>query len=509
MKRFVALLLCVVMALTAFGCAESEGVYVPTGDALVYDPSQTPTQQVPTDQNIALAYYPERSMNPYSCTDNTNRVLFSLLYQGLFTVDRNYTVSPILCQSYSRSADMRSYTFRIAQATFSDGTAVTAADVAASLNAAKAGSFYSGRFQHVTGITATQDAVTIKLDTPCGDLPILLDIPIVKASEVNAAQPIGTGPYILDDSNQGRWLRRRQDWWCNAQLAVQASFISLVPAEGAKHIRDQFEYNKVSLVCADPVAMDYADFRYDHELWNCETGTFLYLVCNSRSKLFANETVRRALTHAINRDVLVQTYYRGLARSATLPASPQFPHYSANLAEQYGYDSQKFTDAIAQLSEEERTLKILVNKGDKLKTQIAQSLADMLTQYGLTVTIQLESGDTYIEHLRWGSYDLYLAQTRLSANMDLSAFFAPGGSLNYGGLTNSGIHAMCLNAIANSGNYASLHKRIMDEAWLCPLLFTSYGVYTARGVMSSLTPARDNIFQYTVGRTMTDAFFTE
>lgn len=510
MKRFFALLLCAVMALTAAaGCAREEEPYVPTGDALVYDPSETPTQQVTTDQNFSLAYYPDRSMNPYQSTDHTNRVLFSLLYQGLFAVDRKYEVTPMLCQSYSRSADMCSYTFQVAQATFSDGTAVTAADVAASLNAAKNSGYYAGRFQHVTSISATGEAVTVKLDTPCDNLPILLDVPIVKASQVSAAQPLGTGPYVLDISSQGNWLRCRQDWWCSAQLTVKASFITLVPAEGAKHIRDQFEYNRVSLVCADPVATDYADFRYDHELWNCETGVMLYLVCNSRSKLFANEAVRTALTHAIDRDALVQTHYRGLARSTTLPASPQFPYYSAALAEKYGYNSQVFAEAIAQLKEEERTLKILVCDDDALKPKIARTIADMLTAYGLTVTIQTESGNDFIEHVRWGSYDLYLAQTKLSANMDLSAFFANQGSLSYGGLSDVGIHALCLNALANSGNYASLHKKIMDEGWLCPLLFQSYGIYCARGVVSSLAPARDNLFFYTTGRTMADAFFNE
>jgi len=509
-KRIFALLLCAVTVLTAAsGCTGNEDDYIPTGDALVYDPSEATSQQVTMDQSVTLVFYPDRSLNPYKCTDYTNRVLFSLVYQGLFAVDRDYNVTPMLCQSYSRSADMCSYTFQLVNATFSDGAAVTPADVTASLNAAKSSGFYAGRFQHVTDITASADAVTVTLDTPCENLAVLLDVPIVKASQVDAAQPVGTGPYVLDISGQGSWLRRRQNWWCDASIALQAAFITLIPGQNNKHIRDEFEYNRVSLVCADPAATDYADFRYDHELWNCETGAFLYLVCSARSALFANETVRTALTHAIDRDALVKTYYRGIARSATLPASPQFPYYSDTLAEKYAYDSQKFADAVAQLTEEERVIKILVSKDDTLKPRIAQTIADMLSEYGFTVTIQTESGEDFIEHLRFGSYDLYLAQTKLSANMDLSAFFATRGTLNYGGLADAGIHAMCLNALANSGNYASLHKQIMDKGWLCPLLFTSYGVYSARGALPFLEPARDNVFFYTTGRTMDDAFVSE
>lgn len=507
MKRIFALLLCVCMALTAVtGCNTQEGVYIPTGGELVYDPSENPGQQETTDESFALAYYPDRPVNPYSCMDPTNRMLFSLLYQGLFAVDQKYNVTPMLCSSYSRSADMCSYTFRLEAATFSDGTAVTVEDVAASLNAAKTSSYYGGRFQHVTSISVLADTVVIKLDTPCGNLPLLLDVPIVKAAEVKAAQPLGTGPYVLDSAAQGNWLRRRQDWWCKATVPVTTSFISLITADGAKDIRDQFEYGTVSLVCADPVAEDYADYRYDHELWGCETGIFMYLVCNSRSKLFSNKTVRAALTHAMDRDALVQNHFRGLARSATLPASPQSPWYSQSLAENYGYDKQVFADAVAALPEAERTVKILINKEDQLKYEVALSIADMLEECGLTVTIQQESGDNYIEHLRWGSYDLYLAQTKLSANMDLSAFFMTGGGLSYGGLANASVYALCQGALADSGNYAALHKRIMDDAWLCPLLFRSYGVYAARGVVTNLAPARDAVLFYTTGKSMEDAF---
>lgn len=504
----MTLLLCLSMALTMLaGCNTQQGAYIPTGDSLVYDPTGKPGQQETTDESFALAYYPDRSVNPYSCTDPTNRILFSLLYQGLFAVDNAYNVSPMLCSSYSRAADMCSYTFRLENATFSDGTAVTPEDVAASLNAAKTSTYYGGRFRHVTSISALADTVVIKLDTPCENLPLLLDVPIVKAAEVKAAQPLGTGPYVLDSAAQGNWLRRRPNWWCNAAVPVSASFITLISAENAKDIRDQFEYGKVTLAVSDPVADDYADYRYNHELWGCETGIFMYLVVNSRSAIFSNKTVRAALTHGLDRDALIRNHFRGLGRSATLPASPQSPYYSQELAKKYAYDQQIFADAVASLPETERKVKILVDRDDELKKEVVRSVAEMLEACGLTVTIQQESGNNYIEHLRWGSYDLYIAQTKLSANMDLSAFFTPGGELTYGGLASNAVYALCQNALANSGNYAALHKRVMDDAWLCPLLFRSYGVYAARGAVKNLAPARDAILYYSSGRTMADAAF--
>ena len=507
MKRRISLLLVILLLLS--GCTEAETPYIPTGDALVQGSSPTETQQTVTEKPPALVYYPDRSLNPYQCTDYTNRVLFPLLYQGLFAVDRDYRVSPILCKRYTCSGDMRTYSFFVEDATFSDGTAVTATDVAASLNAAKNGAYYKGRFQHVTSISVAEEGVVVKLDTPYENFPLLLDIPIVKASEVAATQPLGTGPYFLDDSTQGKWLRRRQNWWCKGDAPITAAFITLVTAESASQIRDQFEYNNVSLVCTNAAAAEYADFHGDYELWDCESGTFLYLVCSNQGTLLKKPELRAVLTHAINRDALVESFYRGFARTATLPASPQSPWYATKLAEKYGYNRQLFLDALEAVPEAERKVTLLVNSSDAQRLRIARAIAEQLKQCGLTVTLQEKTGSAFTDTLRWGKYDLYLAQTKLSANMDLTAFFTKSGSLSYGGLADAATYAMCLEALANDGNYYKLHKMIMDKGQLCPLLFHSYAVYGARGAVSTLTPARDNLFFYSIGKTMDSVYFRE
>ena len=89
--------------------------------------------------------------------------------------------------------------------------------------------------------------------------------------------------------------------------------------------------------------------------------------------------------------------------------------------------------------------------------------------------------------------------------MDLSAFFSTYGALNYGGLQNVTAHTLSKEALANHGNYYTLHEAVMEEGLLCPVLFQSFGVFTTRGKLSFLTPARDNVFYYSTGKTMADA----
>lgn len=495
-------LLAIIMILCLLAGCTTQGEYIPTGGEFLGDSGSDGDNQADTQVQLRLPYDRNSEFHPYTSTDVNNRALLSLIYQGLFAVDDVYQVVPILCKSYTVSDDMRTYTFYLENATFSDGQAVTPQDVVASYQAAKKTGYYAGRFLNVKSINVSDDGgIVIKLSIPYGNLPLLLDVPIIKASELNADIPSGTGPYILEDIADGKQLRRQPAWWCNTTLPISSQIIPLYHGSTQQELWDLYKFSQLSLICTD----DYVDFRGDYELWESENGVFLYLACNSRSPVFSKKSIRSQLTHAIDRDALVKKFFRGFAHSATLPASPSFPYYSLTLAEQFGYNAEKFQQAVTEAQLETTAITLLVNKDDALRVSVAQSIAQMLQTGGLTVTIPDLAGEKYLAALKNGQYDLHLGQTKLSPNMDLTAFFAEDGTLSFGGLSDVAINAMVKQSLANEGNYQSLHKLIMEDGSLCPILFRSYAIYGRRGVFSGLNPARDNVFYYTLGKTIDDA----
>ena len=380
-------------------------------------------------------------------------------------------------------------------------------DTGASRLDAKESTYYSGRFLHITDIAVGADGgVVFSLDTPMENLPILLDIPILKAGDLQSDNPLGTGPYHLDTTSGKGILRRRVNWWCEADLLVTAQAISLIEAESNPQIRDQFEFFDLDLVCANPCSDHYADYRCDYELWDSENGGFLYLVCSMDSPVFSNPDIRSKLTYAIDREAIAAENFRGFAMPASLPASPDSPYYSTIQAEKYAYDGGlQFNQAVESAGMVGTELSILVNSGDTMRERIARSIAQTLTNAGFVVTVNACSGELYRYHLRMRIFDLYVGQTRLSANMDLSSFFSASGALSYGAINDVGLYALCAEALANHGNYYSLHQAVMDDGRLCPILFTSYAVYATRGLMTDLTPSRDNIFFYRLSKTMDQA----
>lgn len=513
MKRTLAILLSLSLLLGLCACAgnDSEEEYVPTGDALVMegqDPDSVNPQEEEPEQELTMVYYPDRALNPLLGNDFTNRVLFSLIYQGLFNVDSNYRVSPILCENYRVSPNNRVWTIYLNNyATFSDGTPVTIQDVLATYQAAMETGYYAGRFSHVKELSLSEDGgIVFTLDTAFENLPILLDVPILKESEVAAERPLGTGPYILEDSLTGAQLRRNKNWWCSAELVVTANAIPLVPAESATQIRDAFEFYGVGLVCANPYSDNYADFRGDFELWECDNGIFLFLGCNvAFSDIISDRSLRTALTYAIDRETIVEEYCHGFADPTTIACSPKSPYYSDALAERYGYDTVRFVDALASYGRVDGEVRLLVNSDDSLRVRIARYIANSLTELGLpTVTVEKSTWE-YQNDIYTGKFDLFLGQTKLPANMDLSAFFRSGGAISRNGIANNDTYALCRAALENQGNYYNLHQTVAEEARIIPILFAGYSVFATRGLVSDMTVGRDCVIFYDRGWTMEDA----
>ena len=514
MKQIALLLAVVMVLLCCAGCA-SDRAYVPTGGGLadVAPPTTMPTEpgvEAPGGLNAAeasfsLAYYPDEGFNPYDCLNISNRMLFSVLYQSLFTTDSSFRVEPQLCQSFTVSEDLTTYIFTLAQATYADGTALTALDVVESLKQAKGSDYYEGRFRYIKSISEAEgNRVKIVTSTPMEQLPLLLDIPIVKYGDVSSDTPQGTGPYVLEDTAEGAGLVRRENWWCDARVPLTASRVSLMVAENPTHVRDEFEFGDLGVAYADPGSASYADYRCDYELWDAETGIFLYLGCNINSKVFSQNQVRMALSYAIDRTTLLSDCYNGFGQAATLPASPDSPFYDLNLARQVSYDPEMLRQALTESQLLGKTVRLLVNKDDSVRLQAARKIGQMLTECGLVVEMLEHNYTDYRAVLRDGSYDLYLGQTKLSPNMDLTAFFVEDGALSWGGMANATCLSMCKEALENSGNYYNMHQMVLRNSQLIPVLFRTYAVYTDRGLSGDMEPSRDNVFYYSMGRSIAD-----
>ncbi len=471
-------------------------------------------EQEPTvegDTSFGLSYLPQYGMNPYTCTATVNRALFSLMYEPLFVVTHDFTPAPVLCESLESSSNGTFYRFRLLKdARFSDGTALTGEDVRASLLAAKKSSMYSERLEHISSIYVAEDgAIEISLNTAYENLALMLDVPIVKASTVEADFPLGTGAYFF----RGQNLIRNPHWWKESHGVLSCDRIAMSPATEANDLRNQFEFGSTDLVYCDPNSTAAVGYRCDYEVWESPTTILHYLGFNLYSGWFIEEEFRSAVTYAIDRDLFVNEIYGGFAQGTPLPCSPSSPFHDGQLAEEYDYAPAKFNEALRNsgiLTDPEyegHEGKFLVCLDDPARVKLADRICKVFTDAGLRITVSALERKQYEQALRDQNFDVYLGEVRLTANFDLSEFFMKYGNLQYGSISNTGLVTLCTEALANSGSYSELHRQIMEWAPICPVAFKSYAIYVSRGKITNNEPGVDFVFHDGLqARSLSDAY---
>ena len=459
-------------------------------------------------KDFGLAYIEQFGFNPYSCVCITNRPVCSLVYEGLFVLNSSYQPQPVLCDRFAVSENGKTYVLTLCDGvTFSDGSPLTTRDVVASLEAARDSEFYGNRFSKVAAFTAKDDrTLEISLYKAYENLPAILDVPIVKAGTVKDQRPLGSGPYAFSQEESGLCLRRNQSWWQQNRAPVEYDTILLTAAMNPTEVRDSFEFGATSLVCADLNAPNAVGYRCDYELWDCPTTILQYIGFNLNAGEFYNRSLRTAITHIIDRESLITSVYKGFAEPAYLPCAAASPFYEPELAESYGYDPEAFAQGLRQARISDGYVgTLLICSGDPARLEMAYRIAEALTEAGLKMEVKALDRNTYLYRINQGKYDMFIGEARLSGNFDLTEFFKKYGSLCVGGIQSAGMEQLCYDALENSGNCYDLYKSVMENGYFCPLLFKSYAVMANRGVIGSLQPAVDNVFQLAAGRTLADA----
>jgi len=141
------------------------------------------------------------SLDPVQVRSHAEATAVGLVYDTLYHVAVDGTVSPHLAVA-APVFDEKRTTARVELrkgVVFSDGTAVSAQDVAASLERARTGVKWLAPV--ITGVRVDGEAIEIALAAPTAELPALLALPqfsVTKAGKSPGARAIGSGPFQVD-----------------------------------------------------------------------------------------------------------------------------------------------------------------------------------------------------------------------------------------------------------------------------------------------------------------------
>ncbi|MBS7538141.1 ABC transporter substrate-binding protein [Ancylobacter lacus] len=359
------------------------------------------------------------TFDPIKSAQNVDNWVFSNVFDVLVRVDRSGSkLVPGLAESWTISEDGLTYTFKLRDATFSDGSPVTAEDAAFSLLRIRddKGSLWSDSFKIVdTATAADPKTLVVKLKSKSVPFLAMMALPNVsvlpkKAVEADpdgfAQKPVGSGAFSVAEWRRGDRiiLKKNPRYWDAGHVSLDGVEWIVIPDDNTRMLNVQtgqidaaitVPFSRVSELKKDPnlvVEMDPST-REDHLLINHEHGAL------------AKKEVREALDLAIDKKAIVDAATFGIGEVAYsyIPKGALY-HYAQNL--QRPYDPAKAREMLKAAGASDLTLKYIVNAGKETDEQIAVLIQQQLAQAGVKVDLQKVDPSQSWDMLVNGDYDI-------------------------------------------------------------------------------------------------------
>ena len=439
LKKLFAATLAVVLLLSAVGCGSDKTTSDNTSDNI----ASNNTELV---NSLTLLYRADDPLNPYTAKSLLNRRLSTLMYDPLVKVDSEFQPQFVLAKNIEISNKQCVVTLK--SAVFSDGSAVTADDVVYSLKLALNSELaFKDQLALVKSYKADgSDKVVITLTKTDPYFANVLDLPIIKQNSDNLKDenkmllpPIGSGRFVFDTKEM--------------QLNANAMYIGGVPSVKTIRLIDAPDDTVVKYnLEVGNVSAYYSDLSdgvippMSGTSSTVNLNNLVYLGLNLENKHLTQPKIRYALSYAIDRLTVCNEAYYSYATPATgvfnvcwddagtlqnLPKSKDLQNVVAIL-EEIGYNNKDNEGFIVDSKGKNISFKLIAYKGNDRRLKAGQLVKQQLEAIGFKITLKELEWDEYTKALVEGNFDIYIAETKLPNNMDVTELLTADGSISYG-----------------------------------------------------------------------------
>lgn len=358
------------------------------------------------------------SMDPFHNTAaSIPQVLLYNVYETLVKVDSTGEIRPLLAQNWEVSADRTQYTFFLNPAAkFASGEPVDAAAVVANIERLQADVELTGtlKFQlEVIESAAAIDSqqVVIKLKRPSlmwlYDMSSTLGMIVDPAAGDISNESAGSGPYAVAGHAIGQsvTLAKNESYWGTPGRFDEVVFRYFGDPNAMNASLLGGELDIISNLQAPDALPQFSDtsrFTVTRGTTNGE----VVLGLNHQTEALANADVRKALTMAIDRKLLLSTVWNNEGTLIGSMAVPTDPWYE-DLSDTVPYDPEA-AKALLKEAGYEKGLKLRLRVPVvPYATKAAQVVYSQLRDVGVEATIEELDFDRWVsEVLGEGAYDL-------------------------------------------------------------------------------------------------------
>lgn len=421
---------------------------------------------------IKLPFNSTDSLNPYTLKSPMNKNIMPLIYDGLIKIDDQYNVQNIILEKIIYK-DTTVSIFIKSNCLFSDGSIITIKDVYESLNLAFKSNTYSNGLKNISNFNiVSKDQIDIILKKADIMFEYLLDFPIIKFDSLNSKYPIGSGRFFIEEYQSNIYLNPNNNNPFYKELLLQ-----LIHFENQDNAIFSINTNQVSILNLEFLNTNLNSIKYNH----IPTNNIVYLGLNKDNYILSNPEFRTALSNSINRSDIVSNGFANNAIESHLPFNPMLtknikkPEVDNNLINNFldkiglskkyisGFRKQKNSDDFIVID-------ILINNENAFKYLTANIIKSTLNNIGIKSNIIQKDFNEYSKDIKSGNYDMYIGETKLYNNMDISSLFENKDISNFFDISSS-LKNSYENFKLSKTNFNSFINEFSTQYPFIPLLF--------------------------------------
>ena len=459
-------------------------------------------------------------LNPHDYSPN-QMFAQAMVYEPLVQYKADGTIIPWLAESWVVSPDGKTFTFKLRpNVTFSNGQPFNATAVTQNLNAITANAKNHDWLGLVAALSSVKavDEQTVEIVVKESYYPLLQELSLVRPvrflapagfpasgdTSKDIAAPIGTGPWVLSETVQGQYdvFIRNENYWgekpafekivvkviadANTRaIALQTGEIDLIYGTGGQISPDTFQQLKSQGFVAD-ISSPY------------ET---MAIAMNSGKAPTDDKSVRLAITHAVNKDAIIEGIYYSTQRRADTLFSAAVPYANIGL-KPFAFDAAKsaeLLDAAGWVLPEGATvrakdgvelkLELTFQATDPVKKSLSEVIQADLAKIGVGLTITgLEDSEFYARQSdgnfqmtfngTWGApYDphAYASGMRVPSHADFMAQAGLARKAEIDAAITSALEST--NEAKRQADYSKVLTILHEEAVYLPIAYiTAIGV---------------------------------
>ena len=457
MKHFWKLFLFSVIVLVLAACTDDSEVEPENGEGTS---GEGGSEEV-SGGDLVMAFPSDAvSMDPHGSNDVPSEQVRDTIYEGLVDLDENLEAVPALATEWEQ-VDDTAWEFTLREGvTFHDGSEFNAEVVKANIDRLQDAATASPRafmLDMVSEVNVVDD-YTVEIVTEYPFSPLLnnlshgagkmiskelidedyqnaideagLDMTLEAYYEAREAggeeheeaaqqiggnigtiveqNPVGTNYLQFDSRSAGESteLAANEDYWDGPPTIDSATF--KVVSETASRIAELETGDSDFIAQVESSNIERVESNQDVTLERTESLSIDYLGFNTNQEPFDDPLVRRAITHAFDKEAVLSGVYNNSGTPAVAPLAPGMLGHDENL-EGLEYDMERARELLAEAGYEDGfDVNLMVNDDNPERVDMAVWLQESLAELDINVNIEQVEWGSYLELTGNGEHDMFI-----------------------------------------------------------------------------------------------------